>query len=103
MKWYFTYGSNGADMPYVGGWTVIEASTYARACTVFRLFHPDRVEGIMNCSWVYSEDTFMRTDMYKNGNFGAREHEVITLTREAIGDTAVNGPKRPLQGGKSNG
>ena len=76
---YFTYGTEG--QPFVGGWTEIEAPNAHIACELFRAYHPDKTEGLLNCSSIYSENAFFKTDMPKEGNFGARCHERITVTR----------------------
>lgn len=81
-KFYFTYGTDG--QPFVGGWTEVEAPNYGAACLAFRAFHPDKTEGLLNCSSVYDEENFRKTGMYRDGNFHARCHEVITLRREAV-------------------
>lgn len=77
--YYFTYGTNG--YPYVGGWTEIEAPNAHIACEIFRTYHPDRTEGLINCSSIYSENEFYKTEMQKEGNYGARCQERITLKR----------------------
>lgn len=81
-KFYFTYGTEG--QPFFGGWTEVEAPTYHAACTVFRVYHPDKTEGLLNCCSCYAEENFKETSMYKqpDGNFGYRCHETITLRRE---------------------
>lgn len=80
-KFYFTYGSGG--QPFIGGWTEVEAPDFESACAAFRAFHPDKTSGLMNCSSVYEEETFMRTSMYgPAGNFGRHCLETITLQRE---------------------
>lgn len=80
-KFYFTYGSEG--QPYVGGWTEVEAPNIHAACGAFRAFHPDKIEGLLNCCSVYPEDIFLDTEMSgPGGNFGYRCHETITLRRE---------------------
>ena len=76
---YFTYGTGG--QPFSGGWTEIEAPEVHSACALFRAYHPDKTEGILNCSSVYREDDFLKTEMQKMGNFGARCRERITVTR----------------------
>lgn len=76
---YFTYGSEG--QPFPGGWTEIEAPDARSACALFRAFHPDKTEGLLNCSSVYSEDGFFKTEMPKEGNLGSRCRERITVTR----------------------
>ena len=77
-KFYFTYGSTG--MPYDSGWTIIEAPDKQTACGIFRAFHPDKIKGVLNCAFVYSEDEFHDTTMSgPNGsNFGRQTCEVIT-------------------------
>lgn len=77
MTFYFTYGTDG--QPFVGGWTEVEAPDASAACAVFRLYHPDKTPGILNCSSVYKEDEFKASSMYESGNFGRRCHETITL------------------------
>lgn len=80
-KFYFTYGTEG--QPFIGGWTEVEAPDGHTACAAFRAFHPEKTEGLLNCSSVYSEENFKRTSMYgPEGNFGYRCHETITLQRE---------------------
>ena len=79
-KFYFTYGTAG--QPFVGGWTEVEAPDRHAACAAFRAYHPDKTEGLLNCSSGYNEDRFKRTEMHRSGNFGFRCHEIIRLTRE---------------------
>lgn len=80
---YFTYGTSGH--PFVGGWTKIEAPNAKAACALFRIFHPDKTEGLLNCASVYSEDSFFKTVMPKVGNLGRFAHERISVTRELYG------------------
>ena len=77
--YYFTYGTEG--QPFIGGWTEIEAPDPETACAVFRIFHPDRYDAVLNCSSVYDEEYFLQSKMSKIGNLGAYCHERITLTR----------------------
>lgn len=81
-RFYFTYGTEG--QPYQGGWTVVEAPDYKAAVLAFRAFHPDRTDGLLNCSSVYGEERFMKTRMYIEGNFGAFCREIITLSCEKV-------------------
>lgn len=81
-RFYFTYGTDGH--PFVGGWTEVEAPDRHKACMAFRAFHPDKTEGQLNCSDVYDEVSFGRTEMLSpDGNFGFHCHEIITLRCEA--------------------
>ena len=77
MKFYFTYGTDG--YPYVGGWTEVDAPDGHAACAAFRAYHPDKIEGLLNCASVYNEDDFQQTEMCQDGNFGSQCHEVICL------------------------
>lgn len=47
-KFYFTYGTEG--QPFVGGWTEVDAPDDHTACDVFRAYHPDKTDGLLNCS-----------------------------------------------------
>lgn len=78
-RFYFTYGTSG--QPFVGGWSIVVAPDKHAACQIFRLIHPDKTPGILNCSSVYDEEQFAKTKMAgPEGNFGFRCHEVIALT-----------------------
>ena len=81
-KYYFTYGTEG--QPYCGGWTEVEAPDFHVACAIFRAYHPDKRDGLLNCSSVYVEEEFKKTSMAgPKGNFGKFCHETITVRREA--------------------
>lgn len=83
-KYIFTYGTDG--QPYYGGWTEVVAPNRAAACAAFRAIHPDKTEGLLNCSSVYSDADFKRTTMAgPKGNFGAFCHETIALVVEVHG------------------
>ena len=75
-RFYFTYGSEG--YPFVGGWTEVEAEDRHKACAAFRTYHPDKTEGLLNCSDVYTQEEFMQSGMAED-NLGARCHEYISL------------------------
>ncbi len=79
-KFYFTYGTEG--QPFVGGWTEVEAPNVRIACIAFRAYHPDKTEGLLNCSSVYTEEQLKSTEMFSTGNFGFRCHETIVLRKE---------------------
>ena len=77
-NYYFTYGTS-TKMPFQKGWTKIEAPSRKAAVEIFRAYHPDINEGIINCSSIYDEDSFKKTTMWSEGNFGAHEVEVILM------------------------
>lgn len=82
MKFYFTYGNNG--QPFVGGWTEVDAPNARAAAFAFRAFHPDKTAGLLNCSDMYDQSYFEHTEMFREGNFGKRCHEVFTLSRRRV-------------------
>ena len=46
------------------------------------MYHPDKIEGIVNCSTIYTEEEFKKTRMAgPDGNFHRFCHEIITVTR----------------------
>ena len=77
-RFYFTYGAEG--QPFCGGWTEVIAPDFESACSLFRAYHPDYHDGVLNCAGVYAEDRFKETSMYKNGNLGHRIWETIIVS-----------------------
>lgn len=79
-KFYFTYGTDPA-YPFRDGWTEIEAPDQNTAAELFQEIHPDRPgsEGILNCAFVYEEDSFKSTKMYQDSNFGGHCHERLVF------------------------
>lgn len=76
-NFYFTCGC-GDDMPFRGGWTVIQAPNIKAAARIFEAYHPNPDDSeILNCSDYYTEEAFMRTRMSREGNFGSFCHEMI--------------------------
>ena len=76
-NYYFTYGS-GDDMPFKGGWTVIQAPNINAAAAIFKAYHPNPDDSeILNCADYYTEEAFMRTKMSRGGNFGKMCVEMI--------------------------
>lgn len=56
-KVYFSYGMD-ERFPFQDGYTEIEAPSRTIAVRMFQAIHPDRIPGIINCAWIYAEDTF---------------------------------------------
>ena len=83
QKYYFTYGT-AEHFPFKGGWSVIEGElTEIQARKIFRTIHPDIHENVLNCAFVYTEDEFKNTEMWKNGdNLGNGEMERIEIKIE---------------------
>ena len=77
--YYFTYGSCDENQPFAGGWTEITAPDEETACALHHAVHPS--DGFLRCAGIYDEATFKASRMWKEGNFGARCHERITVTR----------------------
>lgn len=73
---YFTYGKS-EQFPFKGGWTTVLADNRRDAIKKFRIRHPDKTEGLINCSDIYTKGEFRLTSMLQTGNLGEYEHEVI--------------------------
>ena len=86
-NFYFTYGTEGH--PFYGGWSKIEAPTREIAIALFRLIHPDKTPGLVNCSSIYDEETFRKTSMWIRGNFGIHEHEVVSMQHIRVSEHAA--------------
>jgi len=85
-KFYFTYG-NDERMPFIGGWTSVEAPDFDAAVGAFRAYHPDRTPGLVNCAGIYPEAEFINSKMGKTGeNFGVGCREVINLSCELVNE-----------------
>ncbi len=76
-KFYFTFGS--ADcFPFKGGWVIVKAPDLKTAFAVFKLYYPHpKDKGILNCADYYTEDDFLKTEMYHSGNRGYYCHEIV--------------------------
>ena len=77
-NYYFTY-SSWEGYPYNNGWTKIEAPSRKIAVEIFREIYPDKNEGLVNCASIYEEEQFQKTDMWRKGNRGAHEVEIILM------------------------
>lgn len=76
QPYYFTYGAD-EHFPFQDGWTIVYAQNLTEAIDIFRAYHPDRHPGVVNCAEVYDAKDFVKTDMYKKGNFDFFGHELI--------------------------
>lgn len=77
---YFTYGLEGH--PFVGGWTKVVAPSLDIAIATFCSVHPNKGSTAINCGSIYGKNVFEQKAMFKEGNFGARCHERITVSVE---------------------
>lgn len=76
QNYYFTFGSD-QDFPFQNGWIVVQAPSAAAAIDIFCSYYPRRGECI-NCSFMYEEEAFINTEMYKRkDNLGAGCHCII--------------------------
>ena len=83
VKYYYTYGTD-REYPFIGGWTEVEAVSYQAANKLFRIVHPDKTPGILNCAFVYTEEQFNHTSMPVRGNFGRFCVERLSLNQEVL-------------------
>ncbi len=74
-RFFFTFGTSD-KFPFCGGWVEVFAPDRAKAVATYRSRHPDFNEGIVNCSDIYTEEQFMKTEMVQ-GNLGAACHEIL--------------------------
>lgn len=87
QKFYFTYATD--CHPFCGGWTEITAPDMDTACKLFRVMHPDKTEGLLNCAAVYTEEEFSKTEMSRAGhNFNAACYERISVELSDMSDEA---------------
>ena len=78
-KFYFSYGDAPA-YPFRGGWTEVTARDAETAVAAFKLVHPcPRGKEYINCAFVYDAETFEKLEIFKEGNAGAKRHEVIKV------------------------
>ena len=97
-KFYFTFGLT-KNYPYYGGWSEIIAANKWTAYSVFTALHPTR-KGcpiadcyIANCTGVYTEEEWQKTNAYETGKHrGYGCHERITVERTGKGDCRVKNP-----------
>ena len=84
QKTYFTFGTS-QTFPYQNGWIEIEAPSQTKACEYFKNKYPHPTKpDILNCSFIYSEEEFKNTIMFKEqNNLGAACHEKITTKQTA--------------------
>lgn len=77
-KFYFSYGTS-KTFPYRNGWTTVIATDMNDAAATFKKHHPNLPgTNCLNCSFVYTAESFEKTEMFLNqDNFGAGEHEVL--------------------------
>lgn len=78
QKFYFTYAGTECGMPFIGGWTEVEAENEDEAVGKFKKAHPNEDDNeVLNCSFFYNDELFDHTGMKEKGNFGVFCHEVL--------------------------
>ena len=66
---YFTYGVDDC-YPFKGGWTIVMAKDIVEAKQKYNQHFGLTIYGFGRYCTCYTEEAFMRTEMYKNGNWG---------------------------------
>lgn len=94
LKEYFFCYADNKRYPYKAGWTRVLAPDLEGAEAVFRVFHPDTIEGLTSCAVIYDGLMFRQTNIFATGNYGEFEHETITASRMTIAQKEVT-PCRP--------
>ena len=54
-KYYFTFGGS-ENFPFRYTYIIIFAGSFKEATSIFREYYPDKTEGVLNCSFVYTEE-----------------------------------------------
>lgn len=74
MTYYFMYDDSG-EYPFTGGWTEVDAPSYALAILLHSTIH-NRKDGRLDCSSVVTKTGFIRNNYEKDGYCGefCREH-----------------------------
>ena len=75
---YFTYGTS-EKMPFKGGWSIAEGKSYEECLALYKLVHPQEDPDCICCAFMYTEEEFKKTIMYKEGNLGHKTWEIIRL------------------------
>jgi len=57
QPFYFTFGTSETQ-PYMRGWLEIFAEGKNQAIEIFRSRYPDRIPGLINCSFIYDKEAF---------------------------------------------
>ena len=81
---YFTYGTS-ESFPFSKGWTEVIAPDKDTAIKLFNILHKPRFD-CTNASFIYSEEEFKETSMFKEGNLGKFCRERISLNSELLTD-----------------
>ena len=77
-KYYFTYGVDEI-FPYFGGWTEVESPDMETAKRIYNAVH-ETINGFGNYAFCYSEEEFKTSKMCREGNFGHKCWETISVT-----------------------
>lgn len=53
-RYFFTFGSSD-QFPFNNGYLIVKAENIRQAVSLFRVYFPDRTDGVINCSDYYTE------------------------------------------------
>lgn len=92
MKFYFIF-KDSSEYPYQNGWIEIDAKNEHDAREIFKQEIPCKKQGVLNCSEVYDESKFKKTNMYLNrdnlnykcfGTINADTYEPLKLEIDSL-------------------
>jgi len=63
-EYYFTFGTS-EQFPFKKGFVVVIADNKNRAVEIFNAHYPPVHKDIINCAFVYDEEAFKETNMFK--------------------------------------
>lgn len=81
-KFYFTMGCRSEWMPYKKGWVTVYAKSREEAQEIYNKKFGLTEYGSARYSFMYNEEQFRATIMYKEGNFGAFSCETLQSDEE---------------------
>ena len=53
-RYFFTFGSSD-KFPFNNGYLIVKAENIRQAVSLFRVYFPDKTDGVINCSDYYTE------------------------------------------------
>lgn len=74
-KFYFTFGTH-PQFPFYKGWVEVIADTREEAVEIYNSYYPPKHGNTINCSFIYSQEEFEQTEMFK-GTWGDGCHKVL--------------------------
>ena len=85
QNFYFTFGS-WKGFPFQNGYIIVQALNKSDAIATFRQYHPDVHENTVNCSFVYTEQEWQKSNNSYDEN---RMFEILFSTTKEMEEEAL--------------